>query len=36
MQHARTDVRDWDDPIPGWEQGEVVYGLTREQWKERP
>ncbi len=29
MRHTRTDVRDWEDPIPGWEQGEVVYELTR-------
>jgi RimJ/RimL family protein N-acetyltransferase len=29
MRHVRTDVREWDDPIPGWEQGEVVYELTR-------
>jgi RimJ/RimL family protein N-acetyltransferase len=27
MQHARTEVREWEDPIPGWEQGEVVYEL---------
>jgi RimJ/RimL family protein N-acetyltransferase len=31
MRHVRTDVRDWDDPIPGWEHGEVVYELTRDQ-----
>lgn len=29
MRHARTEVREWEDPIPGWEQGEVVYELTR-------
>jgi RimJ/RimL family protein N-acetyltransferase/protein-L-isoaspartate O-methyltransferase len=29
MRHLRTEVRTWDDPIPGWEQGEVVYELTR-------
>ncbi len=34
MQHLRTEVRDWERPIPGWEQGEVVHGLTREQWKD--
>lgn len=28
MTHVRTDVHEWDDPIPGWEQGEVVYELT--------
>ena len=25
MTHLRTEVRDWEDPIPGWEQGEVVH-----------
>jgi RimJ/RimL family protein N-acetyltransferase len=34
MQHLRTEVRDWEQPIRGWEQGEVVHGLTREQWKD--
>jgi RimJ/RimL family protein N-acetyltransferase len=29
MHHVRTDVREWDDPIPGWERGEVVYALAR-------
>jgi RimJ/RimL family protein N-acetyltransferase len=28
MSHVRTDVREWDKPIAGWEQGEVVYELT--------
>ena len=28
MHHVRTEVREWDDPIPGWEQGEVVYELA--------
>ena len=30
MRHTGTEVREWEDPIPGWEQGEVVYELTRE------
>lgn len=29
MRHVRTEVREWDEPIPGWEQGEVVYELSR-------
>ena len=29
MRHLRTEVREWDDPIPGWEQGETVHELTR-------
>lgn len=32
MRHVRTEVREWDDPLAGAEQGEVVYGLTREEW----
>ena len=28
MTHVSTEVREWEDPIPGWEQGEVVYELT--------
>jgi RimJ/RimL family protein N-acetyltransferase len=27
MTHVRTYVGAWDDPLPGWEQGEVVYEL---------
>lgn len=29
MRHSRTEVRTWEEPIPGWEHGEVVYELTR-------
>ena len=29
MHHLRTEVRAWEDPIPGWEQGEAVYEVTR-------
>ncbi len=29
MRHTATEVRAWEDPIPGWEQGEVVYELSR-------
>ncbi|MGZ5399762.1 MAG: GNAT family N-acetyltransferase [Nocardioides sp.] len=32
MQHVRTEVQQWDDPLPGWEQGEVVYELTAAVW----
>jgi RimJ/RimL family protein N-acetyltransferase len=28
MEHVRTYVGEWDDPLPGWEQGEVVYELV--------
>ncbi|MBO1753958.1 GNAT family N-acetyltransferase [Allobranchiibius sp. CTAmp26] len=33
MRHVRTDVRVWDDPLPGAEEGEVVYEITAEQWR---
>ncbi|WP_340536972.1 GNAT family N-acetyltransferase [Nocardioides sp. GXZ039] len=29
LQHVATEVREWDDPLPGWEQGEVRYEITR-------
>jgi RimJ/RimL family protein N-acetyltransferase len=29
MHHVRTLVGSWENPIPGWERGEVVYELTR-------
>ena len=35
MRLARTFHQDWPDPIPGDEQGDVEYAITREQWEER-
>ena len=32
MTHARTDHVDRPDPIPGSEEGEVWYELTRSGW----
>lgn len=32
MQLLRTFQLDWDDPLPGTEEGEVEYELTRELW----
>ena len=32
MTHVRTDVEEWDDPLPGAELGEVRYEITREAW----
>jgi RimJ/RimL family protein N-acetyltransferase len=29
MRQVSTYVGEWDDPLPGWEQGEVVYELPR-------
>lgn len=36
MRHVRTDHRQWDDPLPGTGQGEVVYEVTREEWTHTP
>lgn len=35
MRHVRTEVGRWDDPLPGWEQGEVRYEVTRDDWLAR-
>jgi RimJ/RimL family protein N-acetyltransferase len=35
MRHIRTDHRSWDNPLPGAEQGEVVYEVTRAEWLSR-
>ena len=32
MQHVRTAFPEWADPLPGSEQGEVEYALTRADW----
>lgn len=32
MRHLRIDHRLWEEPLPGAEQGEVVYVITREEW----
>lgn len=32
MRHLRTEHRAWDEPLPGADQGDVVYGITRETW----
>ena len=32
----RTWVGEWNEPLPGWEQGEVAYGVSREVWRARP
>jgi len=32
MTHVRTDVVEWDDPLPGAELGEVRYEITRGEW----
>ncbi|MGB0098778.1 MAG: GNAT family N-acetyltransferase [Nocardioides sp.] len=35
MTHLRTEVRSWDHPLPGAEQGEVRYEVTRRDWLSR-
>ncbi|MEU8177409.1 GNAT family N-acetyltransferase [Microbispora hainanensis] len=32
MQYVRTFHMDWEEPLPGSEQGEVEYAITREEW----
>ncbi|WP_380167841.1 GNAT family N-acetyltransferase [Jannaschia sp. R86511] len=32
MRHVRTEHRSWDEPLPGADQGEVVYSITSERW----
>lgn len=32
MRHVRTEVRTWDEPLPGADQGEAIYELTRDEW----
>lgn len=32
LRHTETWVQEWAEPIPGWEQGEVRYDVTRAQW----
>ena len=29
LRHVGTEVRQWEHPLPGWEQGEVRYEITR-------
>lgn len=35
MTHTDTEHRHWDDPIPGTEQGEVIYRITADDWQAR-
>ena len=36
MRHVRTQVREWQDPLPGADEGEVLYEITATEWKNRP
>ncbi|MFY2787490.1 GNAT family N-acetyltransferase [Rhodococcus sp. MALMAid1271] len=33
MRHVSTHVREWQDPLPGADQGEVLYEITATQWR---
>ena len=33
LRYMRTFHVEWDDPLPGSEQGEVEYALTRADWR---
>ena len=35
MRFARTWVGEWNEPLPGWEQGEVEYAVSRAEWRVR-
>jgi hypothetical protein len=35
LRYVRTFHLDFDDPLPGAEQGEVEYALTRDEWLAR-
>lgn len=32
LRHVHTFHADWPDPLPGAEEGDVVYALTRPEW----
>ncbi|MFC7529633.1 GNAT family N-acetyltransferase [Actinoplanes sp. GCM10030250] len=34
MRHVRTFHPEWDEPLPGAEEGEVEYAITRREWLE--
>ena len=33
MTIDRTWVGEWNEPLPGWEQGEVAFAITRTAWR---
>lgn len=35
MRHVRTEVRQWDEPIPGAHHGEVVCELAADTWRDQ-
>jgi RimJ/RimL family protein N-acetyltransferase len=35
MRHVRTEHREWTNPTPGADEGEVVYEITSDEWHRR-
>ncbi|MBB2892863.1 GNAT family N-acetyltransferase [Flexivirga oryzae] len=35
MRYVRTHFVEFDDPLPGTDQGEVLYQITRKEWRSR-
>lgn len=35
LHQVQTYVGEWEDPLPGWEQGEAVYLMTDSEWRLR-
>ena len=33
MREVRTEVREWDEPLPGAQLGEVISEITRQEWR---
>lgn len=32
MREVRIEVREWENPLPGAERGEVISEITRQDW----
>lgn len=35
MSHVRSEVREWQNPLPGSAEGEVIYEITAGEWQHR-
>lgn len=35
MRHARTEIREWENPLPGSDDGEVIYEISARDWRRR-
>ncbi|MBB4909720.1 GNAT family N-acetyltransferase [Actinophytocola algeriensis] len=36
LRHVHTFHGDWPDPLPGADEGDVVYALNRREWRDQP